>query len=45
MRFMMITKADKNHEAGAPPDPRLMAAIGKLTEEGINPVWCSRQAV
>jgi hypothetical protein len=35
MRFMMITKADKNHEAGAPPDPRLMAAIGKLTEEGI----------
>ena len=35
MRFMLMTKADKNYEAGAPPDPRLMAAIGKLTEEGI----------
>ena len=35
MRFMMIVKADKNYEAGAPPTPELMAAIGKLSEEMI----------
>jgi hypothetical protein len=28
MRFMMMVKADRNYEAGAPPDPKLMAAIG-----------------
>jgi hypothetical protein len=33
MKFMMIVKADRNYEAGVPPDPKLMAAIGKLTEE------------
>jgi len=33
MRFMMMMKGDKDYEAGAPPDERLMAAIGKLTEE------------
>ena len=33
MRFMMIVKADKDHEAGVPPNPELMAAIGKLSEE------------
>jgi len=33
MRFMTMIKADQNYEAGAPPDPRLMKAIGKLTEE------------
>jgi hypothetical protein len=33
MRFMMIVKADKNYEAGAPPAPELMVAIGKLSEE------------
>jgi hypothetical protein len=33
MKFMMMVKADKNHEAGAPPDPRLMAAVGKHAEE------------
>jgi hypothetical protein len=33
---MMIVKADKNYEAGAPPPPELMAAIGKLSEEMIN---------
>ena len=33
MRFMTMIEGDKNYEAGAPPDPRLMAAIGKLTEE------------
>ena len=32
MRFMMLVKADKNFEAGRPPDPALMAAIGKLSE-------------
>lgn len=30
MRFMMIVKAD---ESSGPPNPALMAAIGKLTEE------------
>ena len=33
MRFMMLVKADQNYEAGAPPTPELMAAIGKLGEE------------
>jgi hypothetical protein len=33
MKFMMIAKATKDSEAGTPPDPRLMAAIGKLAEE------------
>ena len=35
MRFMMIVKADDNYEAGVPPKPELMAAIGKLSEEMI----------
>jgi hypothetical protein len=35
MRFMMIVKADANYEAGAPPNPELMAAVGKLSEEMI----------
>lgn len=30
---MMIVKADANSEAGRPPDPALMQAIGKLREE------------
>ena len=33
MRFMMIVKADPSYEAGRPPDPALVAAIGKLSEE------------
>jgi hypothetical protein len=33
MKFMLIAHATKNSEAGAPPDPRMMAAIGKLTED------------
>ena len=33
MRFMLIAKATKASEAGLPPDPRLMAAIGKLSED------------
>jgi hypothetical protein len=33
MRFMMMIKADKNYEAGMPPSPELMAAVGKHTEE------------
>jgi hypothetical protein len=33
MRFMMMIKGDKDYEAGVPPSPALMAAIGKLTEE------------
>lgn len=33
MRFMAMVKADKSYEAGLPPSPELMEAIGKLTEE------------
>lgn len=33
MRFMMMVKGDKDYEAGRPPSPELMAAIGKLSEE------------
>jgi hypothetical protein len=33
MRFMLIAKATKDSEAGLPPDPRLIAAIGKLSED------------
>ena len=33
MRFMMMVKGDKNYEAGAPPDPKLMAAMDQLTKE------------
>ena len=33
MRFLTMIKADKDYEAGLPPDPRLMEAIGKHTEE------------
>ena len=32
MRFMMMVKADTNYEAGMPPSPELMAAIGQHTE-------------
>lgn len=30
---MMMVKADKNFEAGVPPDPELMARMGKFFEE------------
>jgi hypothetical protein len=33
MRYMMIVKADKDYEAGKPPNPALIAAIGKLGED------------
>jgi hypothetical protein len=33
MRFMMITNATKDSEAGRPPDPRMMEAVVKATEE------------
>jgi hypothetical protein len=33
MRFMMMVKAGKNYEAGKPPSPELMAAIGKLSQD------------
>jgi hypothetical protein len=33
MKFMMMVKADKDYEAGVPPSPALMAAIGQITEE------------
>ncbi|MGH9555935.1 MAG: YciI family protein [Terriglobales bacterium] len=33
MRFMVIVKASKNSEAGALPDEKLLAAMGKYNEE------------
>ena len=33
MRFMAIVKATKDYEAGKPPSPELMAAMGKLAQE------------
>jgi hypothetical protein len=33
MRFMMLIKANKDYEAGIPPRPQLMAAMGKFAEE------------
>lgn len=36
MRFMVIVKADKNTEAGALPDERMLAAMGKFNEELVN---------
>jgi hypothetical protein len=35
MQFMMLVKATPDSEAGLPPDPRLMEAIGKLAEEAV----------
>lgn len=35
MRFMLMVKANKDFEEGKPPNPELLAAIGKLTEEMI----------
>ena len=33
MRFMMITNATKDSEAGKPPDSRMMAAVAELVED------------
>jgi len=33
MRFMMMVKGDPSYEAGLPPKPELMAAIGQLTQD------------
>jgi hypothetical protein len=33
MRFMMIIKADERFEAGHPPDPKLVEAVGKFSVE------------
>ena len=33
MRFMMMVKANQDYEAGLPPNPELLGAIGKLTED------------
>jgi hypothetical protein len=33
MRFMVIVKADKNSEAGSPPDPKVWEEMGKYNEE------------
>ena len=33
MRFMVIVKATKESEAGGPPDPQILEAMGKFNEE------------
>jgi hypothetical protein len=33
MRFMMMVKGNKDYEAGKPPNPELMAAIAKASEQ------------
>ena len=33
MRYMMMIKATKDYEEGRPPNPELMVAMGKLSEE------------
>jgi hypothetical protein len=33
MRFMILVKADKSSEAGALPDEKLLADMGKYNEE------------
>jgi hypothetical protein len=33
MRFMVIVKADKNSEAGVPPDQKMLVEMGKFNEE------------
>ena len=33
MRFMAMIKATKDYEAGQPPSPELMAAMGRLAQE------------
>ena len=33
MRFMILLKADRSTEAGAPPDEKLLTAMGKYNEE------------
>ena len=33
MRFMVIVKATKDSESGAPPDPQLMADMNKFNDE------------
>jgi hypothetical protein len=33
MRFMVMVKADNDYEAGFPPKPELLAAIGKLSDD------------
>ena len=33
MRFMMIVKATKDSEAGAPANPKLMAAVARMAED------------
>ena len=33
MRFMMLVKADQDYEAGRPPSPELLEAIGRLSAE------------
>ena len=33
MRFMMMVKADHDYEAGLPPKPELLEAIGRLSDD------------
>lgn len=39
MKFMSLVKANADYEAGNPPSPKLIEAIGKLSMEGIQEGW------
>jgi hypothetical protein len=36
LRFMMLLKSDANTEAGAPPDAKVLEAMGRYNQELIN---------
>src|SRR5215510_307069 len=35
MKFMLMVKGDADYEAGRPPRPEMIAAIGRVTEEAM----------
>ena len=39
MKVMVMVKATKESETGAPPDPEMLAAMGKYNEELIAGFW------
>ena len=50
MKYLMMVKLDphtdegRRYETGTPPDPRLLAAIGKHAERWLRPASCSERA-
>ena len=44
MRYMMLVKGNSDYEAGKPPSPELMEAIGALAEKGFRDGTLSSRA-